>query len=229
MKLQKMLLWAVIAPVAVFAMACSDDSDSLTSATALPANVQLRVAHLSPDAPNVDVIVNGDTVLSDVPFTAVSDYLSVPAGEYDIQVTAAGDPSAVVIDATVTLNANTNYTVAATGFLADIQPVIYVDDLSTGAGARIRFIHASPDAPEVTIAVSDGGPVLFRNIEFQEASRYVEVDGGTYDLDVRIARSMTVALEVPGVDVMGGVTYTVFAIGSAADGSLSALPVVDAQ
>ena len=135
----------------------------------------------------------------------------------------------MVIDATVTLQANTNYTVAATGFLADIAPVVYVDDLTTNSGARIRFIHASPDAPEVTIAVSDGGPVLFRNIEFTEDSNYADVPGGAYDLDVRVARSMTVALQVPGVEVADGVVYTVFAIGSAADGSLSALPVVDAQ
>jgi Domain of unknown function (DUF4397) len=39
---------------------------------------QVRVAHLAPDAPNVDVYVNGDPVLTDVPYTTVSDYLPLP-------------------------------------------------------------------------------------------------------------------------------------------------------
>jgi hypothetical protein len=33
---------------------------------------QVRVAHLSPDAPNVDVYVKGEPALTDVPYTTVS-------------------------------------------------------------------------------------------------------------------------------------------------------------
>ena len=40
---------------------------------------QVRVAHLAPDAPNVDVYVNDEPVLTDVPYTTISDYLSLPA------------------------------------------------------------------------------------------------------------------------------------------------------
>jgi hypothetical protein len=43
---------------------------------------QVRVAHLSPDAPNVDVSVNGEPVaaLQNVPYGTISPYLSLPAG-----------------------------------------------------------------------------------------------------------------------------------------------------
>ena len=71
---------------------------------------KVRVLHGSPDAPNVDVYANGAAVLTDVPFGAVSDYLEVPAGEYQIQVFATGsDPAAggAVIDATLTFEAGT--------------------------------------------------------------------------------------------------------------------------
>ena len=47
-------------------------------AQADPARV--RVAHFSPDAPNVDIYVNDDRVLSDVPYKTVSDYLELPPG-----------------------------------------------------------------------------------------------------------------------------------------------------
>src|SRR3712207_3811468 len=40
---------------------------------------QVRVAHLAPDAPNVDVYVNGEPVLTDVAYTTISGYLPLPA------------------------------------------------------------------------------------------------------------------------------------------------------
>ncbi len=58
----------------------------LLAVTALPnrgfaqaAPARVRIMHASPNAPAVDVYVNGQRVLSGVPFFAVSDYLSLPA------------------------------------------------------------------------------------------------------------------------------------------------------
>jgi len=218
-------LLAVLA-VPFLAAACSDDDDSVTG----PGDVgiaQVRVVHLSPDAPAVDVAVNGEVAVSGATYLDATGYLPVPAGEARITVTPAGQTSPVVIDATVSLGANANYTVAATGFLADIQPLLMLDDRSTAGDAKVRFVHTSPDAPPVTVAVTDG-PNLFGGVEFRQISQYAGVPAGTYDLEVRVAGTSTVALPLPGVDLMGGTNYTVFAVGLASDGSLSALPVVDA-
>src|SRR3712207_9120370 len=76
---------------------------------------QVRVAHLAPDAPNVDVYVNGDPVLTDVAYTTVSGYLSLPAGTQQVTVYATGDTSTPVIDVPVELAAGGAYTVAAVG------------------------------------------------------------------------------------------------------------------
>src|ERR671912_2131071 len=76
---------------------------------------QVRVAHLAPDAPNVDVYVNGDPVLTDVPYTTISDYLSLPAGTQQVTIYATGDTTSPVIDTPVELAAGGAYTVAAVG------------------------------------------------------------------------------------------------------------------
>lgn len=54
------------------------------------------------------------------------------------------------------------------------------------------------------------------------------VAAGSYDLEVRVAGTSTVALELPGVTLESGKTYTVFAVGSARTGTLTVVPVVDA-
>ena len=218
-------LLAVLA-VPFLAAACSDDDDNVTD----PGEVglaQVRVVHLSPDAPAVDVAVNGEVAVAGAVYLDATDYLPVPAGDVRITVTPAGQTQPIVIDATVSLGADASYTVAATGFLADIQPLVILDDRSPSGDANVRFVHTSPDAPAVTVAVSEG-PNIFGGVAFREATSYAGVPGGTYDLEVRVAGTSTVALPLPGVDFMGGTNYTVFAVGLASDGSLSALPLVDA-
>lgn len=210
--------------VSLVAAACGDGSPTSASATSA---AQVRVAHLSPDAPAVDVRVDGAVVLSGVPFQAVSEYLSVPAGSRRVQVTPAGASSPVVIDATLDLAGGTPYTVAATGRLASIAPLPLLDDRNPAAArAKVRFVHAGPDAPAVDVAVA-GGPVLFSNVAFRGSAGYAAVDPGTYDLEVRVAGTSTVALRVPGVTLSAGVNYTLFAAGLLANGSLTALPAVD--
>lgn len=82
-----------------------------------PPETGIRVAHFSPDAPNVDVYLGGDVVLEDVPYRTISDYLAVDAGTYPVKITAAGDPETVVFDQEVTIEQGAIYSAFAIGLL----------------------------------------------------------------------------------------------------------------
>jgi hypothetical protein len=216
------LLAALIAGAAIFA----------STASAQSSDARLRVLHASPDAPAVDVYLDGAEAISDLAFDDITDYVTVPAGDHNVQVFAAsangtGDP---VIDADVTLTGGTDYTVAAVGLLANIEPLVLVDDNSDPAAgqAKLRFVHASPDAPAVDI-YADGAGVVVPNASFKDASGYLDLDAATYDLEVRAAGTETVALDLPGITLEAGKTYTAFAVGLL-DGSpaLNAKLTVDA-
>jgi hypothetical protein len=203
-----------------------------TSALAQSDMARVRVVHASPDAPAVDVWVDGSVAFSNAPFKGITDYAALAPATYNVQVTPTGATEPVVIDADLTLEANTDYTVVAVGLLAEIEPLVLVDNNSAPAAgkAHVRFVHASPDAPAVDIAVANGGPVLFSNVPFKGVGDYLPVDAGTYDLEVRVAGTETVALEVPGVALADGTVYTIFAMGLAGGGepALTAVPSVDA-
>lgn len=190
----------------------------------------INVVHASPDAPAVDVYLNGEVALEGLEFGAISGWVAVPAGEHQIQVTAAGeDISTAVIDVTVELEGDAAYHVAATGLLADITPQVYQVNLSDldsmgDPMARIRVIHTSPDAPAVDIALA-GGDVLISNLAFPNASDALDVPAGSYDLEVRPTGTTDVALDLPGVELEGGMVYDVFAIGQVGDGTLTVLVV----
>ncbi len=191
---------------------------------------QVRVAHLSPDAPPVDVIVNDAiTAFVGTEFSEIRDYETLPAGEYNVKVVPSGLTAPVVIEADLNLFYNRDYTVVAVNFLDDIDAVVLEDDnrpVSVNS-ARVRFFHGSPDAPAVDIAVT-GGPVLFADVEFTKTGDYVTVPAGTYDLEVRLAGTDTVVLPLPGITFDGGTVYTAYAIGSVVEGTLGATLSTDA-
>jgi hypothetical protein len=210
---------------------------ALAVAIAAPASASshatVRVLHASPDAPAVDIYLDDTAVsaLTNVPFATLSDYLDVPSGDHNVKVYATGTTTDPVIDVDVTLAAGTAYTIAATDAVAAITPQVLVDDPSPGCDtAQVRVVHFSADAPAVDIAPAGATPdeAVIKNLAYPDASDYVALPGGTYDLEVRPAGDTAVALDLPGVAVEDCMAYSVFAIGSAADPAVggNALQVV---
>ncbi|MFO1540066.1 MAG: DUF4397 domain-containing protein [Chloroflexota bacterium] len=207
---------------------------TLIDAVAPPAMAKVRVLHASPDAPAVDVYADGAAVLTDVPFGAISEYLEVPAGAHLIQVVAAGaDPAdGAVIEATLDFAADTMTTVAATNALAAIEAQVLTDAPAPAKGkAQVRVVHFSADAPAVDIA-PDGAKVkkaIIKKLAYPNATEYLTLPAGAYDLEIRPAGAAEAAFDIDEVELAGGTSYTVFAIGSLADGTFTVLPVVDAS
>ncbi|MFC0523280.1 DUF4397 domain-containing protein [Pontibacillus salicampi] len=172
----------------------------------------VRVFHASPNAPNVDVYVNGQPILQNVAYKQVSDYIPVMPGDYQIIITPAGKQEAVLTK-DVSVPANAAVTLAAAGKVENLQLVAYQDDINPEMGkAKVRFIHLSPDAPNVDIAVA-GGDVLFSNVGFTEASDYITIPQTTVDIEVRPAGSNKAVLTLKGVKFENGQVYNVAAVG----------------
>jgi len=84
-------------------------------------NATVRFVHAAPDAPQVDIktdAADGSAVFSGAAFKDITDYTTVPPGDYVFVVTAAGDTeNAVVTFESVTLDAGVQYTIVALGTL----------------------------------------------------------------------------------------------------------------
>ncbi|MFC1785930.1 DUF4397 domain-containing protein [Candidatus Neomarinimicrobiota bacterium] len=184
----------------------------------VPAMSKVKVTHASPDAPGVDLLIDGIVInTSALTFPNNTGYLGVAAGTRNIKVNASGS-TATVIEADLTLGANKSYSVFATDVLANITPVVIEDDLTTPAlgKAHVRFLHLSPDAPAVNITLTDG-TVVFPNAAFQDYTSFTPLDAGSYELQVRLAGTETVVLTLPTITVTDGMIYTVFAKGLVAN------------
>jgi hypothetical protein len=193
---------------------------------------KVRVLHGAGDAPAVDVYAGGDRVVEGLKYAAITDYLEIPAGEYQIQVVPSGatlEEGPLVIDAPLTFDAGTMTTVAATGSLAaGILPQVLVDaPAPTADGSQVRVVHFSSDAPAVDVA-PDGGDALITDLAFPNDTGYVDLPAGAYDLEIRPAGTMDVAFDIDELTLDPGTSTSVFAVGGLADGSFTVVPAVDA-
>ncbi|WP_132059895.1 DUF4397 domain-containing protein [Halorussus amylolyticus] len=199
-----------------------DEDDEQETTTEADANV--RVAHMSPDAPDVDVQVDNETVLQNVGFSDVSDYLAVEAGDHQVTLVSVEDEQ-TVFDGQLTLEAGTNYTVTAAGEVSEngteaFEPIALTDatEPPEGDDASVRLVHVSPDAGPVDVTVNQTGDVLFDNATFGNETEYVTVPSGVYTLNVRQATEDNdgTIVESFNVSLVNETSYTAFAAGYAA-------------
>lgn len=199
-------------PFAVRVFVDNDPGSAFVDMT--PATTNVLVTHASPDAPGVDLLVDDIVVNTQaLEYPDNSGYLSVNSGTRNFKVNASGT-SITVIDETLTIGADMNYSVFAIDELSEIRALVLEDDLSAPASGKshVRFLHLSPDAPNVDITLTDG-TVIFGDIAFEENTEFTPLDAGSYDLQVRVAGTSNVALELPGIVLEDGKIYTVFAKG----------------
>lgn len=213
MKLIKTLVAVSAMAIALVSVGCSKD-DNPTGPQVDQARV--NVIHASPDAPGVDLLIDNVKV-NNAPLTFPNStgYLTVSAGLRNIKVNASGTNTSV-INANLDLSSGVSYSVFATNVLSSIVPIVVQDNLAAPASgkAHVRFMHLSPNAPAVDITLTDG-TVVFANRAFGEYTAFTPLDAGTYNLQVRLAGTSTVVLNLPNITVANGKIYTVFARGLA--------------
>lgn len=187
----------------------------------------VRVLHASPGSPAIDVLVNGQAFVKNLAFGSVTDYAPLKAGDYKVQIVPTGQsPDNAVVSKDITVDAGQAYIIAVENPLKDIKAEIYkinLDAVKPGK-ARVRAIHASPDAGKVDIAIT-GGDKLFTGLSQGDTSDYKDVDAARYSFDVRGDKDR-VLFTATGVEIAEGNVYDIFAIGQVGDKTIALVPMV---
>lgn len=151
----------------------------------------VRLAHLSPNTPPVDVYLypfggsNPVVQLKHVAYGDLSPYEALASGGYLVAMRGAGaaPSSNPVISTQVDVAAGRAYTVAGLGAQPGLTLQVLDDTLTTAPGkAEVRLIEASLQSPTVSI-VADTAP-LASNLHFPNVTGYQPVDPGPSPLHV---------------------------------------------
>ncbi len=165
------------------------------AAAAAPASAGygwVRLAHLSPNTPAVDVYLysygmpNAEIVLHHVSYGTVSPYEKVAHGEYTVamRATGASPSSKPVLSSNLMVHPGHAYTVAGMGPAKELRLQVLDDRLSTPKGkSLVRVIQASLREHRVTIRA--GHRLLARDLAFASVTGYTADRPGDWPVDAR--------------------------------------------
>jgi hypothetical protein len=178
---------AVAALVAVAAVTLS------ASPAAAAESGYVRLAHLSPDTPQVDVYLKADAggkeqTFPGVGYGVMSPYLRLATGRYSVAMRKAGAAPSTkpVLTTQVTVQGGEAYTVAGVGRYADLGLRVLRDDLKLPepGESKVGIIQASVRAPVLDVDVADG-PSIADGVQFATTTDYRQVKPGKWTVQVQ--------------------------------------------
>jgi len=202
-----------------------------------PADV--RVVHDSPDAPNVDVVVNDNfaqPLVSNLAYPNFTPFVNVAPDTYNVKVVDNATQTVAVIDVNLTLMAGVRYDVLAVDTFAgnNIEALLAVDDLRRIATeSKVRIIHGSPGAGPVDIYVTapqtDINTVepTLTNVPFKANTGFLPLLPGDYEVTVTGTGSKTAAIGPAAISIEGGGIYTAIARDAEGGGAPFGLILMD--
>ncbi len=182
-------------PTALVFSSCGDDN------SASPAQGRVLISHAAASADvQVKALVD-NTEVGQLTYGQSSSYLNVNAGSPTVKINVASDNSQAASQA-VTVAANQNYSVFAYAPTSTTVGLLAVtDDLTApSAGkAKIRLVHVgqgSPTALKLSTTVAAVADIPSTETQFGNASPFVEILPGAYNIAVTSGGSSTTVTNV---------------------------------
>ena len=177
----------------IFALICGcssggSDNDAL-----------LRVFHASPDAPDLELLIDGEVERTGLGYLELFDYFGIDDGIRNLVLKEANGFT-VLFDADIFFDQDIDYTLIVTDFEEEAEG-IFLEDFNVAPDSgrvRIRVVHAAPSAGAVDVFVTApedditfGGPTV-PDASFGDATGFSESDAGLYQVRVTAQNDPTV-------------------------------------
>lgn len=174
------------------------------------APAQIRVLHLSPDAPPVDVYRNGARAIEALELARSTRFLEIPSGPGLFEITAAGD-TAPVLAVDLDLDPNGAYTAVAFGPLASIGALAIPETLEPPAsGIRIRVIHTAFGVGQVDVLAGD--TILLENVDYGAVGPVIGAPAGIHAIGLDVDDDATADLIFDLPELAEGASANLFAV-----------------
>jgi hypothetical protein len=181
---------------------------------------EFKVINASSVTSPLNVAVDGNLVLSNIPYTGVSNYTAVGAGPHTFTVQATATPGADLLSLPSTLDSATDTSLVLSGPAGALLPLVLPDNNlpPPAARAHVRFVNTSPDFAALDVYVNFSKQVS--GLATNSASGYIELTGDTtigttYEFDFNTAGTVTPVLKLPNIPIIGNKVYTIYVVGPA--------------
>jgi hypothetical protein len=169
---------------------------------------RFRMMNAVPDESNLEVLVNGTSVVSNVSYGTSNGYQSVKSGSQQVVIEPSGSSTALLTQS-ISFSSGTDTTVIAANFSSNISAFVLTDDNSATASGnfRLRIINSAPGLGPADVYIvapatdlNTVSPTL-SNLGFNSASGYQSLSAGSYEVVLT-----PVGQKFPAVDT-GSLTF----------------------
>ena len=166
----------------------------------------------------LNVFVDQDLALSNIPYAAASSYQTIDAGPRVLTIESTATPGAALLTLTPTFPSATDTAIAITGPAGALTATLYSEpNFPPALGrARVRFVNSTTDVAALDVFVNFSRQVS--GLAMNTASPGIELDadataGTSYEFDFNVSGSSQTSLQLPAVTLLGGQLYTIYVVG----------------
>jgi Domain of unknown function (DUF4397) len=190
----------------------------------------LRFVQASPDAPQVNVLIDGASVAGNLAYGNATGYISLGSGSRHIQVVPVSG-SSPIFDQTLSFNLSSDQTLLLTGPAAGINPVMLTDGgttTTTGDG-YVRVVNASATMGAADVYLVPAGSSIVgvkpvaAGLAFDKNTGYQLVVAGNYEVFMTAPNTSTALLSTGSISLTSAQNQTVVALDGISSGFMYAL------
>jgi len=196
-------------------------------------SADLRFVLASPDAPGVNILIDGKSVATNMPPGSSTGYISVTSGSRHIQlVPATGSSATPILDEKLSISNLANQTLLITGPVAAIKPIVLSDGGTTAVtgDGHVRVFNASNTIGTSDVYIVPAGTSLTgavaSNLSFDQGTSYQTVGAGNYEVFLTTPQSSSVNLSTGPLNLAANANQTVVVLDNSA-GSPTFLQLTD--
>lgn len=182
---------------------------------------QFKVVNGSSVPSPLNILVNQNLLLSNIPFGGASSYQETPAGSPSIAVETMATPGAALLTIMPNLGPGTDSSILLTGPAGALKALVLSDNNlpPVPSRARVRFVNGTNDISALDVFVNFSK--LISGLAMNSASTGLEFDadpnaGTNYEFDFNVAGISQPSLKLPAVTLFGGRVYSIYVVGSQA-------------
>lgn len=177
---------------------------------------KIRFIHAVPSRASVDVYLSGMPMGKDLGFSDITCYENIAPGNYELQLYNAGtyDKPLITKDIDILPNSSLTISIVTLGGTLDtftLNDANVKDKIKIGS-CFLRFIHLSPNAPLVSLSLSND-VILFNNVEYLETTGYYPLSPAIYDFKVTFSSFSGLYKYINDKKLSNGRFYTIYVIG----------------
>jgi Domain of unknown function (DUF4397) len=207
-----------------FIIGCGGSSSSGTA--------NLRIFQASPDAPHVNILIDGASTASNIVYGNNTGYLSLKSGSRHVQAVPVNS-STPIFDQSISLTSSSNQTLLLTGAAASIKPVTLTDGgttTTTGDG-YVRVLNASSTMGPADVYIVPAGSSIAgvqptsAALAFGKDTGYKLIAAGSFQVFLTAPGTTNAYVSTGPIDLTSGQNQTILALDGVSGGFTYALLV----